>query len=116
VALSAIPPLFSRPSSWLGRGHRLSSIKLGEALAGPEKAVLETQKKNFSTAGSARSNTPPARHNGKRVQLTFRCAGDDNWIMDGNVGRLLLFFEDNPNKNRRFFMTLWSSLSMETFT
>jgi hypothetical protein len=34
----------------------------------------------------------------KRVPLTFRCGGDDNWIMDGNVGRLLLFFEDNPNK------------------
>jgi hypothetical protein len=45
-----------------------------------------------------RFDTQPTLAPDRRLPLTFRCGGDDNWIMDGNVGRLLLFFEDNPKR------------------
>jgi hypothetical protein len=51
-----------------------------------------------TTHHAIRFDTQPTLAPDKRAPLTFRCGGDDNWIMDGNVGRLLLFFEDNPKK------------------
>jgi hypothetical protein len=45
-----------------------------------------------------RFGTQPILGPYKRTPLAFRCGGDDNLDIDGNAGRLLLFFEDNPKK------------------
>jgi hypothetical protein len=42
----------------------------------------------------------------QQLPLGFHCGADNSWILDGNVGRLVLFFDDTSSKESKIFYPL----------